>query len=194
MTAINSPSVAVAGRETHVAVGKTLVVDEGAQLAAEVGGVAHGTVPVADDGLGDKGSEVVIILPADTLNSESNVSGGDGVITESDFRPNELGSTLLLGRKGDSGRGRGLAWESTEVLLGELDELLMRNATSTNQNHAISGVVGLDVLKKVVAVDGLNVLLRPEDGAAKGLALESGSMEMVENNFFELLVNLLLFT
>ena len=194
MKVVNSPSVAVAGGEAHVAVGKTLVVDERAELAAEVGGVAHGTVPVADDGLGDKSSEVVIILPANTLNSESNVSGGDGVITESDLRSNELGGTLLLGRKGDGGRGRGLGWETTEVLLREPDELLMRNTAGTNQNHAVSGVVGLNVLEEVVTVDGLDILLRAEDSAAKGLALESGGMEMIKNNFFELLVNLLLFT
>lgn len=193
-TRYNSPSIAVAGGEAHVAVGESLVVDERAELAAQVGGVAHGAVPVADDGLGDEGSEVVIILPADTLNSESNVGRGDGVITESDLRSDELGGTLLLSRKGNSGRGRGLVGETAEVLLGESDELLMRDTTSTDQNHAIGSVVGLDVVEEVVAVDGLDVLLRAEDGATQGLALESGGVEVVENDLLKLLVNLLLLT
>jgi len=76
------------------------VADVGAELAAEEGRLAHSTVPVADDGLGNESSEVVIILPADTLNSESNVSGGDGVITETDLRANEVGGALLLGGQG----------------------------------------------------------------------------------------------
>lgn len=187
-----SPSVAVAGREAHVAVGKALVVDHRAELAAEVRRVAHGTVPVADDGLGDEGGEVVIILPADTLNGESNVGGGDGVVAESDLGANELGGALLLSRKSHGSRGRRLAGEAAEVLLGESDELLVRDAAGTNQNHAIGSVVGLDVVEEVVAVDGLDVLLGAEDGATKGLALESGGMEVVEDDLLELLVNLLL--
>lgn len=189
---VNLPSVAVAGGEAHVAVGEALVVDEGAELAAEVGGVAHGTVPVADNGLGDERSEVVVILPADTLNGKGNVGRGDSVIPESDLRPDEFGGPLLLGRKGNGSGGRGLAREVTEVLLGEFDELLVGNAAGTNEDHAIGGVVGLDVFDEVLPVDGLDVLLGTEDGAAKGLALEGGSVEVVEDNLLELLINLLL--
>lgn len=186
------PGVAVAGGEAHEAVSEVVVADVGAELAAEEGRLAHGTVPVTDDGLGDQSGEVVIILPADTLDGESNVSGGDGVVAETDLGTDELGSALLLGSEGKGSGGRGLAGEATEVLLGESDELLVGNATGTDQDHAVSSVVGLDVVGQVVPGDGLDVLLGAEDGAAKGLGLVSGGVKVVEDNLLELLVNLLL--
>lgn len=166
--------------------------DVGAELAAEEGRLAHGTVPVADDGLGNQSGEVIIILPANTLDGESNVSGGDGVVAETDFGTDELRSALLLSSEGQGSGGRGLAGEATEVLLGESHELLVRNATGTDQDHAVSSVVGLDVVGQVVPGDGLDILLGAEDGAAKGLGLVSGGVKVVENNLLELLVNLLL--
>lgn len=169
-----------------------MVADVGAELAAEEGRLAHGTVPVTDDGLGDQSGEVVIILPADTLDGESDVSGGDGVVAETDLGTDELGSALLLGSKGKGSGGGGLAGETTEVLLGQSDELLVGNATGTDQDHAISSVVGLDVVGQVVPGDGLDVLLGAEDGAAKGLGLVSGGVKVVEDNLLELLVDLLL--
>lgn len=166
--------------------------DVGAELAAEEGRLAHGTVPVTDDGLGDQSGEVVIVLPADTLDGESDVSGGDGVVAETDLGTDELGSALLLGSEGKGSGGRGLAGETTEVLLSESDELLVGNATGTDQDHAVSSVVGLDVVGQVVPGDGLDVLLGAEDGAAKGLGLVGGGVKVVEDNLLELLVNLLL--
>ena len=190
----NSPSVTVASGEAHEAVGETLVVDMGTELAAKVRGVTHGTVPVANNGLGDQASEVVVVLPAHTLDGKGNVGRGESVITESDFGANELGGTLLLGGKGLGSGGWGLAGEATKVLLGQSDELLVGDTTSTNQDHAVSGVVGLDVVDQVLPLDGLDVLLGTEDSATKRLALESSGVEVVENNLLELLVNLLLLT
>lgn len=187
----NLPGVAVAGGEAHEAVGKVVVVHESAKLAAEVGRAAHSAVPVANDGLSDERSEVVIVLPADTLDSNGDIGGGHGVVTDPDLGANEIGLGLLS--SGDGGEtGRGSSGEASEVLLSKLDELGMRYATSTDENHAVSSVVGLDVLLKVTALDGLDVLLGAEDGPAEGLALVSGSVQVVENNLLELLVNLLL--
>ena len=166
--------------------------DVGAELATEEGRLAHGTVPVTDDGLGNEGSEVVIILPADTLDGKGDVSGGDGIITETDLRADELGGALLLGGKGQGSGGRGLVGETAEVLLSEADELLVGDTTGTNKDHAVSSVVGLDVVGQVLAGDGLDVLLRAEDGATEGLTLVSGGVKVVEDNLLELLVNLLL--
>jgi len=78
------------------------------------------------------------------------------------------------------------------VLLGEVDELLVGDATSTNKDHAVGGVVGLDVVLEMGALDGLDVLLGSEDGASEGLALESGCVQVVEHNLLELLVHLFL--
>lgn len=68
----------------------------------------------------------------------------------------------------------------------------MRNTTRSDKDHAVSSVVGLDVVGQVVAGDGLDVLLGAKDGAAEGLALESGGVKVVKDDFLELLVNLLL--
>lgn len=189
---INLPSVAVAGGEAHEAVSELVLADVGAELAAKEGGLAHGAVPVTNDSLGNQGSEVVVILPADTLNGESNVSGGDGVVTETDLRANELGGALHLSGESLGGGSRGLAGEAAEVLLGETDKLLVGDTTSTNQDHTVGSVVGLDVVGQVVTGDGLDVLLGAEDGAAKRLALVSSGVQVVEDNLLKLLVNLLL--
>lgn len=171
-----------------------MVLNERAELAAKVGGVTHGTVPVTDDGLGDESGEVVIVLPADTLDSKGNVGSGESVVTDSDLGTDELGDTLLLGGEGQGSRGRGLAGEATEVLLSESHELLVGDTTGTNEDHAVSSVVGLDVVDQVVTGDGLDVLLGAEDGATEGLVLESSGVKVVENNLLELLVDLLLLT
>ena len=60
--------------------------------------------------------------------------------------------------------------ERGEVLLSELDELRVVDTTGTDENHAVSSVVGLDVRREVIAFDGEDVLLGTEDGATKGLA------------------------
>lgn len=141
-----SPGITVAGGEAHEAVGQVVVVDESAELASEVGRVAHRTIPVANNGLGDKSSEVVIILPADTLNCESNVSSWDSVITNSDIRANEVWLTLLFGGNGGGSRAWWLAGEVSKVLFSKFDKLLVGDATSTNKNHAVGSVVGLDIV------------------------------------------------
>lgn len=69
----------------------------------------------------------------------------------------------------------------------------MGYAASTNKDHAVGGVVGLDVALEIGALNALDVLLGSEDGAAKGLSLESGGVQVVKYNLLELLVNLLLF-
>jgi hypothetical protein len=79
------------------------------------------------------------------------------------------------------------------VLLGKVDELLVGNAASSDEHHTVGGVIGLDVCLQVGALDALDVLLGSENGAAEGLVLEGGGMKVVEDDFLELLVNLLLF-
>jgi hypothetical protein len=186
------PSVRVASREAHEAVGEVVLRDKAAELAAHVRRVAHGAIPVTDDGLGDQGSEVVVVLPADTLDSDGNVGSRHCVVADSDLGADEVRLLLLLHGRGLGGPVRGFRGDVGEVLLGELDKLLVGNATGTHENHAVGGVVGLDVVLEVGALDALNVLLGAQDGAAKSLALEGGSVEVVEDDFLELLVNLLL--
>jgi hypothetical protein len=69
---------------------------------------------------------------------------------------------------------------------------LVGDAASADEHHAVGGVVCLDICLQIGALDALDVLLGSENGAAEGLVLEGGGMEMVENDFLELLVDLFL--
>lgn len=162
--------------------------NEAAELASLVRSVAHRLVVVADDGLCDQSGEVVGVVPADTLNGDGDVGGGNGVVTDSDIRANEVGLLLGLevGTRGDGGGGK-----ASEVLIGHLHQLLVGDATSANKNHAVSGVVVLDVVGELGAGDVTNVLAGAEDGAAQRLVLEGSGVKMVENNLLELLLDLL---
>ena len=193
MSCLNLPSVRVRCGEGHEAVGQVVLRDERAELAAEVCRVTHRTVPVTNDSLGDESSEIVGVAPANTLNGNGDVGAAHGVVTEPDLRTDELGLLLLLLSDDLVGVILGLSRQVGEVLLGKLDELLVRDTTCTNENHAVSGVVGLDVGLEVRALDALDVLLGSKDGASEGLALVGGGVKVIEDNLFELLVNLLLF-
>ncbi len=104
------PGVAVAGREAHEAVCEFVVVDEGAELAAEVGRIAHCSVPVSDDGLRDESGEVVVVLPAYAFDGNGNMSGGVGVVSNSYFGADEVGSRFLGGGTFERGVRRRLCW------------------------------------------------------------------------------------
>jgi len=163
-------------------------VDEAAELAALVGSVAHGLVVVADDSLRDQGREVVLRVPADALDGNGNVGGAHGVVADTDIGTNEVG--LLLGQEVSVVLGA-LAGETGEVLLGQLDELLVGDATSADENHAVGSVVALDVVDQLGAGDVADVLARAQDGAAQGLVLEGSGVQVVEDNLLDLLLNLL---
>ena len=68
----------------------------------------------------------------------------------------------------------------------------MGDAASANEHHTVGGVVGLDVVFEVGALDALDVLLGAENGASKRLALEGGGVEMVEDDLLELFIDLFL--
>ena len=55
------------------------------------------------------------------------------------------------------------------MLLSKLDEFTVIDTTRTNQNHTVSGVVGLDIRLEIIAVDGKDVLLGAENCATKSL-------------------------
>ena len=159
-----------------------------AKLATLVRSIAEGLVVVSNNSLGDEGSEVVRIAPADTLNSQSNVGSGHIIITNTDIRANEVG--LLLGELVGSSIGA-MAGETREVLLSKLDKLLMRDATGAYQDHAIGSVVVLDIVGKFGSGDITDVLARTKNSAAERLLLESGGMEVIENDLLNLLLNFL---
>lgn len=77
-------------------------------------------------------------------------------------------------------------------MLSEIDKLLVRNTAGTNEDHSISGIVGSDIVDEVLTLDALDVFLWSKDGSAKGLALISSGVQMIEYNFLQLLVDFLL--
>lgn len=89
------PGVAVTCRKAHEAVGQVVVVDESAKLATHVRSISHSLIPVSDNCLGDQSSEVVIILPANTLHSNGNVGSWDSIVTDSDLGTDEFWLSLL---------------------------------------------------------------------------------------------------
>lgn len=159
-----------------------------AEFAALVRSVAHGLVVVSNNGLSDQSSEVVIVVPANTLNSNGDVGGRDGVVAYPDIGTNEL--RLLLGQEVGVGLGR-VRRQLSKVLVGHLDQLLVGDATGTNKDHAISSVVVLDVVGELGSGDVANVLPGTKDGATERLVLEGGGMQVVEDNLLDLLLDLL---
>jgi hypothetical protein len=77
------------------------------------------------------------------------------------------------------------------VLVGHLDELLVGDATGADEYHAVGGVVGLDVVGELGPGNVTDVLAGAEDGAAEGLVLEGGGVQVVEDDLLELLLDLL---
>lgn len=175
----------------HERVGEVVGGDDVRESRGEERARAERTVPVAHDGLENKHGEVVGRLPRDTLDGEGNVGSGAGVVTDADLRADKLGLGTRALAELDGVLTDG---EVAKVLLGKLDKRVVLDATSTDKDHAVSSVVGLDVLGEVVTLDGEDVVLGPEDGAAEGLALEGNSVEVVKDNLLLELVDLLLLT
>lgn len=202
----SSPSVTVAGGETHEAVGKVVVGNKTAELAAEERSVTHSTVPVAlyglvslmykdtndsshvtcdtyNNSLGKESSEVVVIVPANTLNGKSNVGSWNSVVTETNLRADELWLALLLGSNSGRSRRWGSRGQVAKVLLSKFDKGIMFDTASTNKDSFLGQVVRLNVVDKIFTLNALNVLLGSENCAAKRLALEGSRMQVVEDNF-----------
>ena len=81
---------------------------------------------------------------------------------------------------GEAAEGDGVGGdrEVGEVLLGVLDELFVVDAAGADEDHTVSGVIRLNVRRKVIALDGQDVLLGAEDGAAEGLACAGLTMQL----------------
>lgn len=171
-----------------------MLMHKGAQLATLVRRVAHGPIVVTNDGLRDEGGEVVVILPANTFNSNSNVGRRDCIIAHTDFGTDKIRLGFLGSCDGGSARSVGRSRYLAEVLFCQLDQLLMRNATCTHKHHAVGGVVGLDVIGQVITRDGLDVFLRAKNSTTERLALVRYGVEVVKHDLLDLLVDLFLLT
>ena len=186
------PSIAIAGGKAHEAVGEFILTDEGAQLAAEVGRIAHGPIPIAHNSLRDKGGEIVVRFPADTFDRDGDVGRRDGVVPYPDLGSHEIRS-LLLSSCARRGRvGWGFSGQGAKMLLGQANHFVVRDTSGAYQDHAVGEIVLLDVAGQVVTLNARNILLWAQDGAAEGLALEGSGVQMVKDDFLHLLVDFLL--
>lgn len=165
-----------------------MLVDEATELAALVRGIAHGLIVIADNGLGDQGSEIVVRVPADALDGQGDVGNSHGVVAYSHVGADEVG--LLLRQQVGVVLGA-FAGEAGKVLLGQLDELLMRDATGADKHHAVGGVVVLNVIDQLGPGNVADVLAGTKDGAAQRLMLECRGVQVVKDNLVELLLDLL---
>jgi hypothetical protein len=169
-------------------------VNEPTQFAAHVRSIAHSLIPVSNNCLCDQSSEVVVILPANTFHGNGDVGGRDGIVTNSDLRADKIRLSLL---SSGNRRGRARVWLSSktrEVLLSKLNELSVRNTSSTNKNHTIGCVVCLDVVDQIVSLYALDVLSRAQNRPSQWLSLESCCVQVIEHNFLQLLIHLLRFS
>jgi len=139
---------AVAVEKLMKLLARSVLVDKPLSLLPLVRGITHSLGVVTNDSLGNKGSKVVSRVPAHTLDSEAILAVP---MASSRTRTSKPTSGRLLGKQVSMVLGT-LARETGEVLLRQLDELLVGNATSTNQDHAVGRVVVLDVVDELVRV------------------------------------------
>lgn len=76
------------------------------------------------------------------------------------------------------------------MLLGKLNQLIVGDTSRTDQHHTVRSVVCLDVASQIIALDALDIFGRTKDSTSQRLSLESSCVQMIENNFFQLLVDL----
>ena len=159
-------SVGVRCVEGHERVGQLVLVDNGGQSGRGVSRGTKGAIPGSDDRLQHEHGIVIGRGPAASFNSNGNVSLGHGIILETDLRASKVGGERigLAQASGVSGH-----WKIAEVLLGQLDQSIVINTTGTDEDHAVSSVVGLDVVGKVITSQRLDILLGSQDGASESL-------------------------
>jgi hypothetical protein len=86
---------------------------------------------------------------------------------------------------------RGGGGQRSKVFLGKVNELLVRNATSADEDHAVSGVVVLDVVGELGAGNIADILSGSKNSTTQRLVLVCRRMEVVKDDFVQLLLDLL---
>jgi hypothetical protein len=157
-------SVRVVGEEMLVRVGEVVRGYNVAELGAEQWRSTESTVPVSEDGRHDEHRPVVGTSPSNGFDGKGDVQRVHGVVTDSDFGTGEYWCGSGLTAEGDRVFGSG---EGSKVLLGELDELVVGDTTSTNEAHTVGSVVVADETGKVLSGHVLNVLLGAENGVTE---------------------------
>lgn len=96
------------------------------------------------------------------------------------------------------------------MLAGQFNKFFVLNTTSSSQDHARGTIMGLDVIRQILTRDRpdkktalvfvqnivrctrlLDIFGRSKDGAAQRSALEGSGVQMIENDFLEVGLDLL---
>ena len=135
-----------------------------AELGAEQWRGTESTVPVSENGRHDEHRPVVWASPSDGFDGKGNVERVHGVVTNSD-----LGTGEDWGGSGLTAEGDGVfrGGERSEVLLGELDELFVGDASGTDKAHTVGSVIVANETRKVLSGHVLNVLLGTKNGVSE---------------------------
>lgn len=111
------------------------------------------------DSLKDEECVVVLVVPAGSLEEDTDVDIGQFVVTHGQ---NGRSETRLVSVSGFNA-SRSLVGEATEELLSELNKLLVLNITSTNNNDVRTNVVGSVVFLNHILGDDTDVFSNTED-------------------------------
>lgn len=168
-----------------------MLVHEARQSRSQVRCVPHRAVPVPDNGLRNQGGEVLGVLPGDALDRNRNVRGRDCVVAHPHLATDKIGLGAARGADRDRIRAR---LQAAKVLLGQIDQFIVWDATGADENHTVGLVISGDVGGQVGLGDGEDIFLGAEDGAAERLILERSGVQVVEYDFLELLIDLFLLT
>lgn len=161
--------------ETSVVVGRIEVLERVGEVVggynvgefgAQQWGSTQSSVPVSKDARQDKEWPVVWAPPSDGLDGNGNVEIVHSVVSDSDLSTGEDG---LFSRNTAEGDGVGGDGDRGKVFLGEFDELLVRDSTSSDEAHSVGSVVGFDVVGEVLSAHLSDVLLWTEDRVTQWL-------------------------
>lgn len=140
-------SVTVDGVEGLVAMHAGFLSHHGRQPAGQVRATTVRAVVVANHRVGDHQRDVVLVSVTDSLDSNRHVAQRHVVIAVADLAAGEAGGGHVTHLPH--------AWcQLPEVLLSQLAQSVVVNTTGSGQDHAGSMVVGVDVLHKVLTLEG----------------------------------------
>lgn len=116
------------------------------QVGGVVGATALGAIPSTNQSVGHHQGDVVLVGPTASFDGHSNVSKGQGIITNANLRAGETAGSDL--------RRQHTGFQATQVRAGQLHQVVVLNAAGGSQDDARSLVVGLDVVGQVGFTNG----------------------------------------
>lgn len=157
--------------------------------ASQVGGVVDAAalraIPGADQGVGDHERNVILIAPSAAFNSDGDVGQRQRVVAHANLRAGEA-----AGREQRRLSIEGVL-QLSQLLLGQLHQVVVLDAAGGGQHDARRVVVGVDVVLQVLSRDRFDVLGGAEDGVAQRRSLIGGGVQVIEHDLLQVALHLL---